>query len=197
MRPSVCKGLGSMRKVFEYDTFNCKHCSIDSTDYDGPKKSQNIVVYFVEIGKLDISKTLKKGIKNNLFCWYCHTEPTRLNAMTSNVSVMLIRVGLMLRVVYFSGPILAQVIGKEAIIFDKVATLVDWFSTKSMNFKTTKGDPWGTLSVDDDYNVRLLIRALDNKSTTVIPRVIVAIFRDGFFGNVHHIVARILKNMTS
>ena len=63
----------------------------------------------------------------------------------------------MLRVVYFSGPILAQVIGKEAIIFDKVATLVDWFSTKSMNFKTTKGDPWGTLSVDDDYNVRLWI----------------------------------------
>ena len=84
---------------------------------------------------------------------YLHTEPTRLNITTINVSAMLLQVGLMLRGVYFRVLILEWIIGKEAVILAEVATLVGWSAQKCLFLKQVRVDPCGTLSVDDVYNV--------------------------------------------
>jgi hypothetical protein len=93
-----------MYKVVECDTFNYKHCSIYSTDNDELEKSRNSDVKFLATGiiRKTSKKTHEKGIKHTLFYLSLHPQPTRINATRSNASVMLIRVGLMLRAVYFN-----------------------------------------------------------------------------------------------
>ena len=93
-----------MQKVLKYNTFQCKPCS-RAYSYDDEKKKE-LELHCLSCRKwqwsLDHVKNSKKHSKNSIFCLYLNTKPTNLNLDNNNRSVMIVKVCLMLRVVYFS-----------------------------------------------------------------------------------------------
>ena len=105
--------------------------------------------------KAEENRVWKKVKIVTLFCFYLHTKLTYLSAARVDGLLMLIRVELMLRAVYFSEQIQGQFMEKATVIFGKIILLPSWTCSppNCRILKQQKEDTYAAMIVEEVFNV--------------------------------------------